>query len=123
MGANVARIGGNVDGMGLAATSRGVDRTWHTDPMHERRGANKPRDLNQLAATIVEEATGEEPPVPELDGKDPHAVALGRKGGKKGGPARAKALTPERRREIAQKAVAARWAKARGEDAAEAEQH
>jgi hypothetical protein len=41
--------------------------------------------------------------------KDPHAVALGRKGGK----ARLKTLTSERRREIARKAVAARWAKAR----------
>ena len=45
------------------------------------------------------------------DGKDPAAVALGRKGGKKGGVARARALTPEQRREIARKAAAARWGK------------
>jgi general stress protein YciG len=37
--------------------------------------------------------------------------AIGRKGGKKGGRARAAALSPERRREIAQKAAAARHAK------------
>jgi hypothetical protein len=43
--------------------------------------------------------------------KNPHAVALGRKGGKKGGPARAAKLTPELRKEIARKAAAARWAK------------
>jgi|ERR1700674_2281831 hypothetical protein len=43
--------------------------------------------------------------------KDPAAVALGRKGGKKGGPARAARLTPEQRSESARKAVQARWAK------------
>ena len=44
--------------------------------------------------------------------KDPAAVALGRKGGKKGGPARAAKLTPEQRSESARKAVQARWARA-----------
>jgi hypothetical protein len=46
--------------------------------------------------------------------KNPAAVALGRKGGKKGGPARAAKLTPEQRSESARKAVQARWSKARG---------
>lgn len=41
--------------------------------------------------------------------KNPHAVALGKLGGKKGGKARAAALSPERRREIARKAARARW--------------
>jgi hypothetical protein len=41
--------------------------------------------------------------------KSIHAVALGRLGGIKGGPARAKALTPQRRREIARRAIEARW--------------
>jgi len=45
--------------------------------------------------------------------KDPAAVALGRKGGKKGGPARAAKLSPEQRSESARKAVRARWAKAK----------
>jgi len=45
--------------------------------------------------------------------KNAAAVALGRKGGKKGGLARAAKLTPGRRREIARKAVQARWAKAK----------
>ena len=44
--------------------------------------------------------------------KNPAAVALGRKGGKKGGPARAAKLTPEQRSESARKAVQARWSKA-----------
>jgi hypothetical protein len=45
--------------------------------------------------------------------KNPAAVALGRKGGKKGGPARAAKLTPGQRSESARKAVQARWAKAK----------
>jgi hypothetical protein len=45
--------------------------------------------------------------------KNPHAVALGRLGGIKGGPARAAALTPQRRREIARRAVRARWKRAK----------
>ena len=52
--------------------------------------------------------TEEEPPKPK---KNPHAQALGRLGGKKGGPARAAKLTAEERREIAQKAAKARWEK------------
>jgi hypothetical protein len=41
--------------------------------------------------------------------KDPMAVLLGRKGGAKGGPARAAKLSPEVRKEIARKAAMARW--------------
>ncbi len=78
----------------------------------------RPRDLNQLAAAIVAVATAEEEPEPEpstfdqpeATKKNPAAVALGRLGGRKGGPARAAKLSPERRREIAQKAAAIRWA-------------
>jgi hypothetical protein len=63
----------------------------------------------------VAEATGDtrdEPaPSPQDQGKDPAAVALGRKGGLKGGPARAKKLGKKKLREAAQKAAAARWHK------------
>jgi hypothetical protein len=45
--------------------------------------------------------------------KNPYAVALGRRGGKKGGPARAATMTAEERSESARKAVKARWAKAK----------
>ena len=69
----------------------------------------RPRDLNLLAKKIVDLATGEpEAPTPE-DTRNPHAVALGRLGGKKGGKARAASLTPEERKEIARKAAKARW--------------
>jgi len=51
--------------------------------------------------------------------KDPAAVALGRKGGLKGGPARAAKMTPEERRESARKAVQARWAKAKSKTGGE----
>jgi hypothetical protein len=78
--------------------------------MHKRSSTRRPRDLNQLAAAIVNAATDEAAPEPIDDGKDPAAVALGRKGGLKGGRARADKLTPERRKEIARKAAAARWA-------------
>lgn len=80
--------------------------------MPNRSSTRRPRDLNQLAAAIVDAATDEAAPAPVEDTRDPAAVALGRKGGKKGGAARAAALTPERRREIAKQAAAARWAKA-----------
>jgi hypothetical protein len=75
-----------------------------------------PRDTNQLAAEIVKLATGQpvepEPTEPE---KNPHAVALGRLGGLKGGEARKTKLPQARRSEIARKAVQARWAKRRSD--------
>jgi hypothetical protein len=43
--------------------------------------------------------------------KNPHAVALGRKGGKKSAAARMMKLSAEQRREIARKAIEARWAR------------
>ncbi len=48
--------------------------------------------------------------------KNPAAVALGRLGGKKGGPARARKLSAERRREIAVKAAHMRWSRASEEE-------
>jgi len=50
--------------------------------------------------------------------KNPFAVALGRKGGLKGGPARAASMTPEQRSESARKAVLARWERAKGRQTA-----
>jgi len=67
-------------------------------------------EMESLASRITEIATNEDTPA-EDDGKDPAAVSLGRRGGAKDGPARAAALTPERRKEIAQKAAAKRWEK------------
>lgn len=78
----------------------------------------RPRDLNKLAKSIVDEATGEatpEPPPKDEPSKDAAAVELGRRGGLKGGKARAEKLTPEERREIARKAAKARWNRQKGE--------
>jgi hypothetical protein len=70
----------------------------------------RPRDTNQLAKFIVDATTGQiEIPDPDA-GKNPAAVALGRLGGAKGGKARAKQLSPARRKAIAKKAAAKRWA-------------
>ena len=83
-----------------------------------RKQAKRPRDLNQRAASTVARAVGKEPEaepesveVAEPTPEERHnaAVALGRLGGKKGGPARAKKLTAEQRRESARKAAQARW--------------
>jgi hypothetical protein len=73
------------------------------------RSRKRPTDVNELAKQLVEEATGETPVASSVDGKDPAAVALGRKGGLKGGKARAASMTPEQRSEAAKKAAAARW--------------
>jgi hypothetical protein len=80
-----------------------------------KRPGKKPAalDVNQFAALMLELATGEPvgPPPKEEPAKDPNAVALGRKGGLKGGPARAKAMTKKQRSEAAKKAAKARWGK------------
>lgn len=75
--------------------------------------AKRPRDPNQLAKLIADITTGEvSDKLMTDDGRDLAAVLLGRKGGLKGGKARADALTPERRREIAIRAAQSRWKRA-----------
>ncbi len=74
-------------------------------------------DLNQLAARIVADSTSEEPTTTqEPKAKDPAAVALGRRGGLKGGKARTAALSPEQRKESARKAAEARWKQAKTDE-------
>jgi hypothetical protein len=79
------------------------------------RSRKRPRDPNQLAKLIVDIATGDIEDTPEDDGKDPAAVALGRKGGLKGGKARAAKMTPEQRSESARRAATTRWQEQRGQ--------
>jgi hypothetical protein len=69
------------------------------------KGQKRPADVNARAVMIARIATGEIDEVPPDDGKDPAAKALG----KKGGAARAKNLSPERREEIAKAAADKRW--------------
>jgi hypothetical protein len=71
-----------------------------------------PRDVNQRAKATLDLITGDAEYQPEPT-KDAHAVERGRLGGVKGGKARADALSPERRSEIARKAAAARWGNSR----------
>ena len=73
------------------------------------RSRKRPRDPNQLGKLIVDIATGDLEDTTPDDGKNPAAVELGRKGGLKGGKARAAKLTPEQRSEAAKKAAQARW--------------
>ncbi len=80
--------------------------------MPDRSGTGKrPRDPNQLAKLIVDIAVGEatdQEVEPRLV-KDPAAVALGRRGGLKGGKARAEKLTAAERSAAAKRAALARW--------------
>jgi len=77
-------------------------QTCHTYSM--TKNPKRPRDPNQLAHKIMRIATGEEEN-DKPEEKDPAAVALGRKGG----AARAKSLTPEERKAIAENAAKERW--------------
>jgi hypothetical protein len=98
-------------------------------PERSRKPKKLPSDENKRAKKIVDALTAPErraepkpppgakyappknsPTTPEPE-KNPAAVALGKLGGAKGGPARAKALSKKRRAEIAKKAATARWGK------------
>ncbi len=82
-----------------------------------KRSSKGKKDANVLAAKIVAQATGQEqakePEAKPKRKKDPAAVSLGRRGGLKGGKARAKKLTAKERSEIARKAANARWSKSK----------
>lgn len=71
-----------------------------------------PEDFAESAFRVFLEAIGEAPLYDKTE-KDPAAVSLGRRGGLKGGKARAAKLTPEQRTEIAKKAAAKRWAQSK----------
>lgn len=68
--------------------------------------SKRPRDPNQLAKFIVDVASGE-----VVDPLEKATVQRAQKAGLKGGPARARSLTPEERSEIARTAAVARWKK------------
>jgi hypothetical protein len=72
----------------------------------QKRSSKPNKDANEVAADIIAQITSQQP-----KGKNPAAVYLGRLGGLKGGKARARKLSKERRSEIARKAATARWGK------------
>ena len=90
---------------------------WETEGGATEDGPQTPRrphDANQLSKSIVDIASGETDDrklAPEEQAKDPSAVSLGRRGGLKGGKARAASMTPMRRAQIAKAAAKARWNK------------
>ena len=71
------------------------------------KGQKRPADVIGNAVKVMRIATREEAEFPADDGKDKAAQSLGRRGGK----ARAKALSPRQRAEIAHTAAQARWKK------------
>lgn len=74
----------------------------------------RPRDMNQLAKRIVDLSVGEETEEQPIEReKNPHAVALGRLGGQRGGKVRAERLSATKRSEIARAAARSRWNKHR----------
>ena len=88
-------------------------RYWGMPEQSKKRNP-RPRDVNARAFQIVQEATGQAPkyePGAPVVTKNPHAVELGRLGGLVGGAARAAALSPKKRSEIAARAARARWGK------------
>ncbi len=85
--------------------------------MPSRASIKRPRDPNLLARSVVEDLIGE-----HMDGtpleqkpaereKNPAAVALSKLGASKGGKARAEALSPRKRSQIAKKAAEKRWSR------------
>jgi hypothetical protein len=75
--------------------------------------SSRDHDFTTVAKRVVEQALGEQwdgsPLQDKNAGKNPAAVALGKLGGAKGGAARAAALSPRKRKQIAKKAAQARW--------------
>lgn len=80
-----------------------------------RKTAKHKRDFLEVARGVVEQAIGEQmdgtPLDTPIDLRNPHAVALGKLGGQKGGKIRAERLAPDKRKAIAKQAAKARWAK------------
>ena len=81
--------------------------------MPRRSSTGKDHDFTTVAKRVVEQAIGEKldgSPLENPDeGKNPHAVALGRMGGMKGGKARAEKLSARKRSQIAKRAAQTRW--------------
>lgn len=83
-------------------------------PKRSSKKQRPPEDENEAAFEAVERLTGSDEVGENPPEKNPAAVALGKLGGKKGGPARAKKLSAKRRKQIARKAAEARWKKKGG---------
>jgi len=74
-------------------------------PVCQKRSRKEISDPNLSAANVLKQMFKQA----EAEGKDPLAVALGRRGGPKGAPARAAKMSPKQRSASASKAALARW--------------
>ena len=74
-------------------------------PVCQKRSRKEISDPNLSAANVLKQMFKQA----EAEGKDPLAVALGRRGGLKGGPARAAKMSPKQRSASASKAALSRW--------------
>lgn len=97
--------------MGAALPNRREQEIIYGMPNRSRKKPQREKDTQQLARHILDSVVPDAEPAAEEKPKDPAAVALGRKGGLKGGKARATKMTAEQRAESARKAAKARWRK------------
>ncbi|MGO8988801.1 MAG: hypothetical protein ACLQGU_08290 [bacterium] len=82
-----------------------------------RRSSNPlPKDPNKLAYQIVKLSTEEPEPLKERSEISKYLSEIGKRGGLKGGPARAKKLSSKKRKEIAREAAKARWKRTKTHD-------
>jgi hypothetical protein len=86
--------------------------------MPKRSSKTRQKDTQELARSVLDQVVPDAepaaPPVEARPEKNPAAVALGKLGGLKGGPARAAKLTDAQKHQIAANAAAARWSKQGG---------
>ena len=87
-----------------------------------KKSGKRPADVIGNAVRVMEIATGEAEDENPDEGKDPAAVELGRRGGKKGGKIRAQNLSPKERSASAKKAAKSRWGQSSEQPEAEDEQ-
>lgn len=86
---------------------------WHDVIMPKplKKDEKNPTDPNLLARSVIEAAIGEPLYKPKRSAISEYLAEIGRKGGLKGGKARAKKLSPSKLKEIAQKGARKRWGK------------
>jgi hypothetical protein len=81
----------------------------YSSSMPKRSSKKKDAEPQQIARRVLDAVVPDAEVPRKKASKNPAAVALGRLGGKKGGPARAEKLSAAKRSEIASRAARARW--------------
>jgi hypothetical protein len=86
-------------------------RRFSIETMRKKRDSDFAVTAFRVVEQVINNTETIEVEAVQIEGKNPHAVALGKLGGSKGGKIRAANLTPEQRKEIAKKAARKRWEK------------